>query len=653
MYKNLFLLVSAILCLINASAQKSSALTLTDLLKSFYNLSTLPAYEQGSFSAQTSSYDRTGYNDDGFGGTYSFVRRNPDSSLVLFDVKGAGVVNRIWTPTPSDDSLDFYIDDSATAAFTIRYRDLFTGKVYPFVAPLCANQLGGFYCYLPIPFSKFCRIVLRGKKALFYQIGYRLYPKGSAVKKFSLPLKEEEKQSLETIRTKWSQKPSLKMLYSSELKEFKQIATIRPGQTKTIYQSVQPGRIAGFELLTATELGKTARDIDIRITWDNETGPAVYCPLSDYFGYAFGKASMQGLLAGSDGKRHYSFFPMPFDRSAKIELIYRQPKDSSVFDKIDLQVMVYTSPKKRDATSEGKFYAHWNRSNPVPKGSPFTMLDIKGRGHFAGTVLQAQGLITGITSFFEGDDSTVVDGEMRMHGTGSEDFFNGGWYALLDCWDAAMSLPLSGALEYSIPLCRTGGYRFFVGDKVSFEKSFFQTIEHGPELNRVPSDYSSVSYYYCSQPNPQTISPSTANTRIYMPDTLEVYPHLLPLTLGNGLNYATEWGAFGSPATTQHFTVNNETVIRYSLKDIPVGNYDVILDYIKYPEAGSFSIWQRQTQISEWIDGYSEKEKERSPQNKICELALTAMNNSFSFRFKTKGKQNQFSITRIILVRKK
>ena len=52
-----------------------------------------------------------------------------------------------------------------------------------------------------------------------------------------------------------------------------------------------------------------------------------------------------------------------------------------------------------------------------------------------------------MTYFFEGDDSTAIDGEFRIHGTGSEDFFNGGWYAMMDRWDGKLSLPLHGALD--------------------------------------------------------------------------------------------------------------------------------------------------------------------------------------------------------------
>lgn len=84
-----------------------------------------------------------------------------------------------------------------------------------------------------------------------------------------------------------------------------------------------------------------------------------------------------------------------------------------------------------------------------------------------------------MTLFFEGDDSTYVDNKMRLHGTGSEDYYNGGWYALLDRWDRGNSLPLHGCLDYSLPMARTGGYRFFLADKMSYEKEIYHGMEHG------------------------------------------------------------------------------------------------------------------------------------------------------------------------------
>ena len=66
--------------------------------------------------------------------------------------------------------------------------------------PLCANQLGGYYCYLPIPFSKSCKIIFRGKQERFHQIGYRLYSMGTKIDKFVLPLNKEEQQDLALIK---------------------------------------------------------------------------------------------------------------------------------------------------------------------------------------------------------------------------------------------------------------------------------------------------------------------------------------------------------------------------------------------------------------------------------------------------------------------
>src|SRR5215210_6835149 len=106
-----------------------------------------------------------------------------------------------------------------------------------------------------------------------------------------------------------------------------------------------------------------------------------------------------------------------------------------------------------------------------------------------------------------------------MHGTGSEDYFNGGWYAMMDRWDGPSSLPLSGALDYSLPLSRTGGYRLFLTDKIPFRKTFYHSIEHGPEHNEKPASYTSVAYYYANTPPAATIPPRSEETRVSIPDT--------------------------------------------------------------------------------------------------------------------------------------
>ena len=71
-----------------------------------------------------------------------------------------------------------------------------------------------------------------------------------------------------------------------------------------------------------------------------------------------------------------------------------------------------------------------------------------------------------------------------------------------------MSLPLHGALDYSIPLCRTGGYRFYISDKLSFENCIFMSIEHGPVGNKFPVDYTSLALYYSDTPVKEYTEPT-------------------------------------------------------------------------------------------------------------------------------------------------
>lgn len=634
---------------VTARQTSSNIVSLTSELKPFYDISDLPAYRNQTAIGQVSSYDTTGGNDDGFSGKYSFLRKLADSSLVIFDVKGPGVINRIWTPTPSDDSLDFYIDDTAHASFTIKYRDLFSGKVFPFVAPLCNNQLGGYYCYLPVAFQKRCMIVYRGKQTQFHQIGYRLYSKGTTVKKFNPELTAKEKSALQQIQTLWNEKnrtvQSFQTKKTVQLQTYKTHFQLKPGEKQTLFQSSRGGRIVGIELQPSSSFEGLLKDADIKITWDNETHPAVYCPVADFFGYAFGKASMESLLIGTADGKNYCYFPMPFDKSAKIELISRKTLSAKISDPLMITANVFYTSEARDIEKEGKFYANWNNQPNVPLHQPHEFLKATGKGHYVGTVLQARGLQPGMTLFFEGDDSTVADGNLTMHGTGSEDYFNGGWYAMMDRWDGPFSMPLSGSLDYSLPLSRTGGYRLFLTDKIPFKEKFYQSIEHGPEQNNKPASYTSVAYYYCNTPPAATITPRSEETTVLTPDTLMLYPQLLSFNTAGDV-------AIQQRGETFVFTTGGESSIRVQLQEIPYGNYKILFDYAKLPEGCSFSLWQRQTLLTDWMSSYADVAEDIKKQY-FSNISLTPLNHTITIRLKADADKKQFSLHRIILVKTK
>jgi len=620
--------------------------SLTGELKAFYDISTLPEFLDSTYVAQVSSYDTTGNNDDGFSGRYSFLRRNADSTLVIFDVKGSGVINRIWTPTPTEDILDFYIDNESAPAFSIKFIDLFSGKQFPFVAPLCGNQLGGFFSYLPIPFSTSCKIISRGKKIQFHQIQYKLFAAGAKVKKFNLELSTDEKEALQKVASLWNKEhKSIQDFYPDKISESFGQFDLVPGKTISVFEHHSGGRILGFELDPVSVFEGLTKNIDIKITWDDEQNPAVFCPVADFFGYAYGAVSMQSLLLGSEGSKSYSYLPMPFDSKTHIELVYRNNDDATP---IKINAKVWYSDEKRVIDQEGEFYAQWNRKSEM--GKPHLLADVKGRGHYVGTILQAQGKQAGMTYFFEGDDSTVVDGMLRMHGTGSEDYFNGGWYALMDRWEGKMSLPLHGALDYSLPFGRTGGYRLFITDKLSFEKSLFHSMEHGPAGNKFPVDYTSLGLYYSDTPVSEIIQPTNELTRVFLPDTLCLYPQLMDMNISGDLDIKTTW-KYGTGGLSYLFTPGQDSWLRVSLKEIPPGKYDLYLDVMKEPFGCDLSLWQRQTPVSKWISTYQEKE-ERVKEVFACELDIREFKNTLTFRFKTDKQKTGFILNRMKLIRK-
>jgi len=643
------LITTLFLCLnVVAQSQSTNQMLLTGELSQLYDISLLPQYRTNSVVAQTSTYDTKGGNDDGFNGTYSFVRRNADSSLVMFDVTGAGVINRIATPTPNDDTLDFYIDDTSKIAFSIKYRDLFSGEVYPFIHPLCGNQLGGFYCYYPIMFNKSCRIVSRGKNLQFHQIQYRLYTPGTTVKSFSKQLSAEEKNALQKVADLWNKE-------DKTISDFASVAVsetiddlLKPGETKTIFTSAKGGRILGIQLNGADVYAGLNKDIDIKITWDDDATPAVYCPVADFFGYAFGQPAMQSLLLGSKNNINYCYYPMPFDKKATIQLIYRGGNKGQQAKHI--QATIFYVPIKRNADTQGRFYTAWHGNEKTATGMPHVFVNTQGKGHYVATMLQAQGLKAGMTYFFEGDDSTSIDGQFRIHGTGSEDYFNGGWYALPDRWENKFSLPVYGCLDYSLPFCRTGGYRLYLADKLSFEKSIYQSMEHGPEGNEAPVSYTSLSLYYCSTAPTAYTKPANDITSIYIPDTLTLYPQLLHFNISGEITTKPDW-AYNTGGESFNFTVTDGSALGIPLEKVPNGHYKLFVDIVKYPEGCDFSVWQRQTKVSGWIPTNAAT-KERAEQLYVGDIEVTDSQTSVTLHFKTNGDAKNFFFNRFILVKK-
>lgn len=639
---------------------QSNESTIVEELKQLSDLSQLPLYRQDSKVAMLSSYDPTGGNDDGFSGKYSFIRKEGENRLVMADLKGPGIIQRIWTPIPTTDTIEFYFDGEEEPRIRMKFEDLFSSKLAPFKTPLVGNEVGGYYNYVPIPYEKSCKIVYVGDDLKFYQIQYRSYDKSKKVTSFSMQWNEDEKKAFEKVNRTWTQYEGylfdLESSSQHKVEVIKKKISINPGETIPLVEIEKGGRILGMTFENGTQLEGSNTDLIFKANWDYENEYAINAPMASIFGYAFGKRSMKSMLIGTKGETNYCYLPMPFDDKAVLEFEYLDRKDK-LQPMLSFEASVYYSQEKRNRKEEGKLYAVWRRENPK-KNVPYTILKENGKGHHVGTILLCQSTEKGDvpfpTGFFEGDDISTIDGEIRMHGTGSEDYFNGGWYGVPDRWDDVFSLPLHGSLNYSVPLARTGAYRFYLGDKVNFNKNYELTIEHGPEKNEWEVDYSSIAFYYGDSPASGTIAPSLENTKGFVPPKkMEVYLNFFNIQ-SLGFPYSPVSVNYKHVKGKEVFLFHSEedwTYIKTNL-NLPIanGDYNLYVSYFKSPTSGELRLFQRQKSISGWID-ISSDEPEFVERQLIGRVAL--VDGSITLTFKTKGNKGKcdFNLERMYLVK--
>lgn len=459
------------------------------------------------------SHDPSGKNDDGFSGAHSFVRKEGEA-LVIADLTGPGIVTRIWTPTPTDDPVEFYFDGEARPRLVLPMRQLFVGGPAPFRAPLVGYGAGGYYSYVPLPYERSLKVLVRAARVQFYQVNHATYDRSVRLRSFSPDNLVDASGAAELLGATGEALSRLAAPPGAPVTRHGVTRTLEPGASTVVYEARTGGRLVGLRLASASALMADARATLVRIYWDGAAAPAVEAPVEELFGGAWGRPAMAGVLAGTLRDTAYLWFPMPFDASARVELHQAAGAPART-----VHAEVFTAPVPR-RPGELRFHAAWRRENPTTGGRPFTFLRAGARGHVVGTVLQVQGIGVDGTTFFEGDDRVVIDGDTAVAGTGSEDAFNGGWYDVPGRWDGRRSLPLSGALGYSNALSRTGGYRFMLGDAYPWQRSVELTIEHGETTeNTIPTDHSGVTFFYADgDPGWRSTTWNEGSRRVVAPD---------------------------------------------------------------------------------------------------------------------------------------
>lgn len=268
---------------------------------------------------------------------------------------------------------------------------------------------------------------------------------------------------------------------------------IHAGETATIFDVQGPGLITRIWITIDSRDPYFLRRILLRMYWDGEDNPSVEVPVGDFFGCGYEYKHYTSRHLGMSSGGYYCYFHMPFNKSARIEVVNETGEEVYAF----YYHINYFELDKPFDENIAYFHAQWNRDIRTNYGGNYTVLDAEGQGHFVGCNLHAEPYNKSFW-YLEGDEMVFVDGEKfpSTYGTGTEDYFTSGWYYK----NGEFAADYHGLILKDENTKRTVAYRHHIPDPIPFKKSLSFTIEHG-HGNEEIIDLSSTAYWYQKEPH--------------------------------------------------------------------------------------------------------------------------------------------------------
>jgi hypothetical protein len=232
----------------------------------------------------------------------------------------------------------------------------------------------------------------------------------------------------------------------------------------------------------------------ININFDNNMFPQISVPLGLFFGTGSKTlAPSQAIICGNKEDTLYNFLSMPFWENFSLSLI-NNSNDTQYFHlKIDYSLHNYYDKDKTGYLHN--FYANkqYNSSDTFVE-----ILKANGTGKYIGTILEGSQYDNGVVeeneynNWLEGDELFYIDdlSTPNLYGTGTEDFFNCGFYFAFN----NVSLPFHGMI-YEDTLYERTCYRYNILDPINFNKNINLYLEHG-NWNTKKSIYKINTWYY-------------------------------------------------------------------------------------------------------------------------------------------------------------
>ena len=558
------------------------------------NTNTLPYLNTSAIGYGDGSYSPMNTNSDGFNSD-NFLYKDGDK-FVIADIKGKGVFTRLWilaVGVTNQDYISFYVDGELVIEDT--YANIVSGSNVKIGKTFAVSENKGCYrvIYLSMNFEESFRIELDAPFG-FWQVDYYLVDDpNNLITKTTFA----EDYAKEAILLANMGEPTVG--YS---KTFDSDITVKANKSASVLSLDGPKQLSflqfkidGLELkVDKTHHEESFRDIlnglHLRIYWDGESNPSVDAPLSllsgvGSFGY---NQKMESFMYGIKDDTIYFNFPMPFRKSAKVEIYSTYNSD------ITLGVKIGYSDFKDSFYNVGYFTTCYSNYY-IPYQDPFeaVMLNVKGSGKVVSIQENIFGNV-GDVLYEEGDHRFYIDESpvAQYIGTGTEDFYNGSGY-FFDAYSNKNKEGLNSFhfFGYTNYFNKVEGdevfdgvsmYREMVTDPINFRNGIIMTFEHGGgEYNKKPSRGMNsnqtagyevlVCYYY------QPVTKMNESDRVDLSDSTSISNHSLsfqetPETYNVESGY---YGSFSFIESTKSYTKSASTTT-FKMK-LESDNYGAIL----------------------------------------------------------------------------
>jgi hypothetical protein len=422
--------------------------------------------------------------------------------LIASDDSGPGYVSRFFfthsdfdASAPKDtERIRIYVDDLKTPAFDGKLSDWKSGAGAPFLAPLVGAPSGATVSYVPISYASKLRILLDDlspSAVYYYQVDTRSSSATAPFDAARLPSVPELAARLRHDAREGEGRSTWADLD----------AELGAGETVRLLDRAGPATLASLRLVVDGASTVALSSLQLRMRWEDDDAPAISIPLDALFGQRPALASFDTLpmavrIVGTSADLLLDL-PMPFSQRARIDVVNSGASTQTLHAHLEgVSGHVKDAGRLHVATEE--------RAAPMLPGARFPIAELAGRGRYVGSMLFLEGnadpaLPTpGPLNFLEGDDTLVVDGAPAAHGTGTEDFLDGGWYFE----QGPYSAPFAALVSISPPSQATGqitAVRWQApADAVDFQSSLALSLEYGANAPASARDYASVAFFYLS-----------------------------------------------------------------------------------------------------------------------------------------------------------